>query len=120
MGADWNYRLARTPYFVLPRLAIEAMPQDWQDRFEQLMVEADATGMETPAYYVHRDKAEPDCDSFMLGLVDVSQDPLKQFLRFNGRYGMSDPWANYRHGKIAELCPGFDPNRKEVPDDIPA
>lgn len=107
MSAEWGRRLYRAPYLVVPRLAIESMPQDWQDQLEALLAQADDAGMETPGYYVLRDKSEPDCDPFVRGLRDVSQDPLREFLRFHGRHGIPDPWANYRHGKIEDVCPTF-------------
>lgn len=105
--AEWGSTLYRTPYLVLPRLAIEAMPEEWQNRLEALLKEAEAAGLETPSYYVLRDKAEPGCDPFVRGLKDVSQDPLREFLRFDGRHAIADPWANYRHGKVEDLCPSF-------------
>ena len=106
--ADWGSRLYRAPYLVLPRLAIESMPEEWQDRLEALLREADDTGLETPGYYVLRDKSEPDCDPFIRGLKDVtSASEPREFLRFDGRHGIPDPWANYRHGDIAKVCPAF-------------
>lgn len=93
---------------VIPRLAIEAMPQDWQDRLEALMQEAEDSGLETPGYYVLRDKNEDGCDPFIRGLKDVTSDSEpREFLRFHGRHGIPDPWANYRHGRIADVCPTF-------------
>lgn len=102
--ADWNSIMPRTPYFVIPRLAIEAMPQDWQDRFAHLIEEADEMGMETPSYFVFRDKDEPECDQLMLGVRNVAEGKPSPFYRFHGRSGVSDPWANYRYGDISKLC----------------
>lgn len=107
MTAEWGSRLYRTPYLVLPRLAIEAMPQEWQDRLEALLAEAEEAGLETPSYYVLRNKSEHGIDPFICGLKDVSQDPTREFLRFHGRHNIGDPWANYRHGRIEDLCPTF-------------
>ena len=105
MPANWNSRLARTPYLAIPRLAIAAMPQEWQDRMEQLLQEADDAGMETPAYYVFRDLTYAD-DSFQFGVKDVGDHGNPHYV-FGGRKAYADPWANYRHGKIDELCPTF-------------
>lgn len=66
---DWG-GLYRTPYLVIPRMALEAMPLDWQRRFVGLMEEANATGMVTPEYTVQR--------------RDLS-----------GRF-CKDPWVNYQ------------------------
>lgn len=101
---DWGQRLYRTPYFVLPRLAIEAMPEEWQERLEALMIEAEAAGLETPSYHVFRDKSEPGVDPFMRGVKQVGDNG---FCVFHGRHAMGDPWANYRHGSLEKLCPTF-------------
>lgn len=102
--ADWGMRLYRTPYFVLPRLAIEAMPEEWQDRLEALMVEAEEAGLETPSYHVFRDKSSPGCDPFIRGTKQVGENG---FHIFHGRAAIEDPWANYRHGRIEDVCPTF-------------
>lgn len=110
MSADWNYRLARTPYLVVPRLAIEAMPQEWQDRLEALLLEADAAGLETPAYYVFRNLSMVDAsdDPFLFGVKDVGRWDHPHYV-FGGRSFSGDPWANYRHGDVQKLCPAFKP-----------
>ena len=93
-------RLARTPYLVLPKLALQSMPFEWRDRFEAMLAEMDATGMETPTYHVFRDDGEGErytrarCVNERTG-----------FVRIVG--GEDDPWANYRHGRIEDLCPNF-------------
>lgn len=51
----FDTRLARTPYLVLPKLAIQAMPIEWRLRLEALLREADEAGLETPNYLVFRD-----------------------------------------------------------------
>jgi hypothetical protein len=106
MSDIFGQRLYRTPYLVIPRLALEAMPTDWQERFEGLMKEADDAGIVTPSYLVFRDVTgdNPDgirgCKQVNYGRWD--QDP---FFRLTG--GRDDPWANYRRGDVAELCPRF-------------
>ncbi|MBZ9888099.1 hypothetical protein LB559_09120 [Mesorhizobium sp. BR1-1-3] len=93
-------RLYRTPYLVLPRLAIEAMPVEWQRRLEALLVEADDTGLVTPEYYVLN--ADPGCTSTQ---PNDSEDPTSWPREF---YIQSqDPWANYRHGDVKALNPEF-------------
>jgi hypothetical protein len=102
--ADWGSILYRTPYLVIPRLAIEAMPKNWQDRLQKLLIEADEAGMETPSYFVFRDKSEPGIDPFMRGVKSVGENG---FAVFHGRHALGDPWADYRHGNIRKLCPTF-------------
>jgi len=107
MTAEWGNRLARTPYLVIPRLALQAMPQDWQDRMEQLLQEADDAGMETPTYNVFRDLNYCD-DPFAFGVKNVSDKPGNAHYVFGGRKGIGDdPWSNYRYGNVDELCPTF-------------
>jgi hypothetical protein len=72
---DW-FGLTRSAYFVVPRLALCAMPLDWQRRFVALMDEAEAMGLETPHYEVRR--------------------------REHGQF-IADPWADYRHGNFEEV-----------------
>lgn len=65
------FGLTYSRYFTIPRMALEAMPWEWQERFVKLMEEAEAIGIETPTYEVRRrDK--------------------------NGQF-VSDPWGDYRH-----------------------
>ena len=40
----FGQRLYRTPYLVIPRMALEAMPEDWQKRMVALLDEAEAAG----------------------------------------------------------------------------
>ena len=97
--------LARTPYLVIPRLALEAMPEDWQIRMRALLDEANEAGLSTPAYFVFRDKSLTDgYDRDILGVINVSDDPCKPFYKFHGRQSYSDPWADYRHGSAKKLC----------------
>ena len=93
--------LYRTAYFTLPRLAIEAMPSQWQQRFVDLMNEAyEQHGMETPAYHVLR--ADAEYTSVTLDDPDDETSWEREFYCLR-----HDPWANYRHGRIDELCPSF-------------
>lgn len=104
----FDSRLARCPYLVLPKLALQAMPFEWRDRFEALLAEMDATGMETPAYVVLRDDG-PDGEYTKAHCVN----PETGFIRI--RRAPDDPWANYKYGSVEEICPGFkrphDPQR---------
>jgi hypothetical protein len=40
----FDRRLARTPYLVLPKLAIQVMPMEWRDRFDAMLAEMEAVG----------------------------------------------------------------------------
>ena len=54
----FDLRLARTPYLVMPKMAIQAMPREWRERLEALLLEAEEAGLETPEYHVFRDDGE--------------------------------------------------------------
>lgn len=97
MPADvFGMRLYRTPYFVVPRLALEAMPLDWQLRFEALLQEADAVGLQTPEYHVVRHGSE-----FAIVERSDSEDPYSSL---SVLYLQSkDPWADYRRGNAYDL-----------------
>jgi len=91
-----NHRLARTPYLVIPKLALSAMPEDWQDRFESMMVEMEEAGLRTPAYHVFRDDGEGKRYTRARAVNEITG-----FVRLTG--GDYDPWANYRYGDAFEL-----------------
>lgn len=94
------FGLSRQAYFVIPRLALEAMPVSWQERFIDLMDEAEAAGLETPDYHVLRaDKGYTSTEP------NDSEDPTSWDREFYIQ--RQDEWANYRHGKIADLCATF-------------
>lgn len=98
----FDTRLARTPYLVVPKLALQAMPLAWRERLEGLLAEADAAGMETPNYHVFRN--DP---AFTHAERADSEDDYSQVLDlFLVR---PDPWADYRRGDIRALCPTFQP-----------
>jgi hypothetical protein len=97
----FDSRLARTPYLVLPKLAIQAMPFDWRDRFDALLAEMEATGLETPEYVVLRDDG-PDGEYTKARVVNRETG----FVRV--RRAPDDPWANYKYGIVEELCPNFE------------
>lgn len=90
---EW-FGLSHSNYFVLPRLAIQDLPHDWQRRFIALMDEAsNEHGMKTPNYHVLRTgrqtwvtKYDPDDDS--------SRDYVFTAVT-------EDPWADYRRGNAA-------------------
>lgn len=93
-------RLYRTPYLVLPRLALEAMPLAWQEAFEALLAECDRAGMETPDYHVLRADA---------GYTSVTLDDPDDLTSWPRDFYIlqHDEWANYRHGNIVDVCPSF-------------
>lgn len=100
---EWG-GLYRTPYFVVPRIALEAMPDDWQRKFTALMDEAhEKHGISTPEYHVLR--ADPSYTSVELNDPDDPGSWPREFY-----IQCSDPWANYRHGNIKELCPDYKEN----------
>lgn len=70
------FSLTRSNYLVIPRLALQSMPVDWQARLVGLLEEATRMGLETPSDY----KLE------------------------RPGYGENmDPWADYRHGDFVEV-----------------
>lgn len=98
-------RLARTPYLVLPKLAIQVMPLEWRVRFDAMLQEMEDAGLSTPAYEVVPEGGElcqkrcRDKDDWRYGEVV----PVPS---------IDDPWADYRHDQIAKvqaLCPRFRP-----------
>lgn len=96
-------RLYRTPYLVIPRLALEAMPLEWQQRFESLMKEADDAGIKTPEYLVFRDLSSGNPDAIR-GVKQVNRGDWQNrpFYRFTAGWH-DDPWSNYRHGNAKAL-----------------
>lgn len=99
--------LYHTPYFVMPRLALEAMPKEWQRRFELLIDEMAKAGISTPAYYVFRDdNLSPPGMVRNVALDRGEHDPMKAWFVFMWHTN-EDPWANYRRGNIKEICPTF-------------
>lgn len=103
MSDVFGSRLYRTPYLVIPRLALEAMPEDWQERFEALMKEADDAGIKTPNYFVFRDVTDGNPD-MIRGCKQVNRGKWNEdpFYRLTGG-NRPDPWANYRHGNAFSL-----------------
>jgi hypothetical protein len=97
MSDIFENRLYRTPYLVIPRLALEAMPIEWQEKFEALMKEADEAGIKTPDYFVFRDLTAGNPDAIK-GVSKVGEDWYKFTVGYR-----NDPWANYRHSDALEL-----------------
>lgn len=93
--------LARTPYLVVPKLALQAMPLDWRERFVAMLTVAyEIYGLETPEYHVFRKG-----DGYTtVELSDSNDDTSSIQELFVLR---SDPWANYRHGSVKALCPSY-------------
>ena len=97
----FDRRLARTPYLVIPKMALQAMPMEWRDRLEALLVEADNAGLETPEYHVFRGG---DDEYTRVREVNWRTGFLK-IVR-----GQDDPWADYRHAtheRVRAVCPTF-------------
>lgn len=103
LDCPFDARLARTPYLVLPKLALQVMPLEWRERFDAMLCEMEARGIETPEYHVFRDDGE---DGRYTRARVVNE--RTGFVRLCG--GEDDPWADYRHNQIAKvkaLCPDF-------------
>jgi len=99
--------LYRTPYLVLPKLAIQSMPMEWRNRLATLLDEARDVGMVTPSYYVLRQDK-----SYTITSNYDESDPYSRQYEFTSIN--EDPWANYRRGDINELCPTFkNPQQKD-------
>lgn len=99
----FDRRLCRTPYLVVPKLAIQAMPMEWRNRLEALLQEAEDAGIETPEYHVFRDDGEGG--EYTRARIVNEQ---TGFVRLVG--GRPDPWADYRHATprtVRALCPKF-------------
>jgi hypothetical protein len=101
-GQRFASRLYRSPYLVIPKLALESMPLDWQRRFEALLQECDATGLVTPGYLVFREDSP-----HTLVTREDPDNPYSDIEKVEPY--LADPWANYRRGDIGELCPTFKP-----------
>lgn len=103
MSDVFGSRLYRTPYLVLPRLALEAMPEEWQVRFEAMLSEMESAGIKTPCYHVFRDVSDGNPD-MIRGCKQVNRGQWDQepFYRLTGG-NRCDPWANYRRGDAIEL-----------------
>jgi hypothetical protein len=94
--------LPRTPYLVMPKMAIQAMPMVWRQRLAALLEEAEAAGLETPGYLVLRNAAGDDPHGSAL------QDERTGFIKIVR--APCDPWANYRHAShddVRKLAPNF-------------
>lgn len=90
--------LYRTPYLVVPKLAIQAMPMEWRDRLAALLNEAEAAGITTPEYHVFR----AGNDEFTRARLVNEETGFVRMVK-----GEPDPWADYRRGDIRALCPAF-------------
>lgn len=99
----FDTRLARTPYLVLPKLALQAMPMEWRLRFDAMLGEMEAAGIDrTPSYLVLRDATMGD------PLGCAVQDQRTGFIRIIRK--PVDPWAEYRHATaddVRALCPDY-------------
>jgi len=73
------------------------MPPEWQAHLERLLTMADEAGMETPDYEV------------VLSGGEITQEFDEQRHEVIGKASKTDPWANYKYGRVSELCPGFSP-----------
>lgn len=89
----FDYQLPRTPYFVVPKLALQSMPIGWQHRLCALMQEMEDAGISTPNYYVFRNHdASPPGDCKKVGTWE------HPFYKIMGK--ITDEWADYRHHTV--------------------
>jgi hypothetical protein len=100
MGCPFDYRLARTSFLVLPKLALQSMPMPFRRKFEALLQEMDDAGISTPRYFVLRDERP-----YAWAVLEDPEDEFSRIERVENY--LADPWANYRHGRIEELCPKY-------------
>lgn len=94
------FDLSYAAYFVVPRLALQSMPLDWQKRWLALMAEFEESGMKTPSYHVLRAESE-----YTFVEKYDKEDETSRDYEFTAL--TEDPWANYRRGDISKLCPEF-------------
>lgn len=101
MSCPFDTRLARTPYLVIPKMALQAMPLLWRMAFEALLKIADEAGLETPDYYVFRGGN----DEFTRARMVNEHTGFIRLVK-----GRADPWAFYRHAnraRVRSICPTF-------------
>lgn len=93
------FGLSYSSYFVIPRLALQELPVEWQERFIALIDEAfEVHGMMTPNYHVLREGAE-----YTFVTKYDPDDETSRDYEFIAHH--DDPWANYRRGRVADLLP---------------
>jgi hypothetical protein len=79
---EW-FGLSYSSYLVIPRLALEHMPHDWQRRMIDLLNEAsDKHGLQTPSDY-------------------------EVYRRSKRGHWCGDPWRHYRRGNYDEVLAEF-------------
>ena len=78
------------------------MPIEWRRRFDAMLQEMEDVGLVTPSYQVLRDDGEGGRYTRARVVNEMTG-----FVRICG--GEHDPWADYRYGDVAELCPNFQP-----------
>lgn len=93
---DW-FGLTYSSYLVLPRLALQEQPIEWQKRFLALLDEMEASGLQTPEYHVLRD----DPEYTRVELADPEDHTSRPHTFIAMR---TDPWANYRRGTVAKAA----------------
>lgn len=103
MSDVFGIRLYRTPYLVLPRLMLEAMPLEWQQKFEWLLQEAEDAGLKTPSYFVFRDLTHGN-QNLIKGCRQTNYGQWDEEAEYEFVEGyFDDEWANYRRGDAWEL-----------------
>lgn len=93
------FGLTYSSYYTVPRMALEAMPLDWQTRFVALMDEFEDIGIETPTYYVLRDDEKyTRKEMYNDDELNEPNGPIQSLHLIN-----DDPWAEYRYPDVTLL-----------------
>lgn len=101
------FGLTYSAYLVLPRMAMQAMPTDWQKRFVALMDEAEEIGIETPSYKVLNEDPEYTTVEKYDEDDEYSRDYHFTALR-------TDPWSNYRRPDYSLLPEKLRPKKDSL------
>lgn len=90
------FSLSYASYLVVPRLALESMPVEWQNRMIALLDEAETILTSTPDYHVLRDDPRYTFVEKYDSEDETSRDYIFTALD-------EDPWADYRRGDVTTL-----------------
>lgn len=97
------FGLTYANYFVAPRMMLQAMPIEWQEKFIALMNEANDIGLEAPGYIVLRE--DPSYTSVTKDDPDDEGSIEREYYKLQ-----SDPWADYRHPDYSLLPEALQPD----------
>lgn len=103
------FGLDRQSYLVIPRLALQELPLEWQNKLIALLDEAADLGMVTPSYTVLRDDRAYVWKQRSYN--DDNEEPEHEVTAYHPI--KKDEWANYRRGKAADLCDTWKENSND-------